>query len=480
MRIQYKLFLILLMTTLLFVGGMFGILRWSLADSFNTYLERLHVERVGRLVNTLRICHVRHSGWDELRTDREHWIDVIWKANHFANVPENFKTLAESSEAVWPPKQLPDYGHGATDIHFELRAMLLDEFRRPVVGREDLIAGAELYPIMVDGKTVGYLAIVKSERKLNLTESRFFDQQSRTFTWIAIGMVLLSFLMSTSVAYWLSQPLKEIADVVRRLAVGDYRPRLNIGAHDALGGLAADVNHLALILGQTEKSRQQWVADISHELRTPLSILRAELEALQDGIRPLEAGAVDLLLNDVLRLNRLTDDLYQLTLGDQQALSYQCTRVEPLSLLETLLKSLSAEFEHKSLRLELARPWPSRAGVWGDPDRLIQLFSNLLTNSLRYTDAGGCLRIGGRLDSGCLCMEFADSAPTVESADLSRIFERFYRVEMSRSRVHGGAGLGLAMCQSIVEAHGGHISAGTSEMGGLRILVALPLLNVFN
>ncbi|OHX36417.1 hypothetical protein BJL95_11405 [Methylomonas sp. LWB] len=477
MPIQHKLFLVLLMTTLLLVGGMFGILRWSLADSFNSYLERLQTDRVGRLVDSLRGCYVRHSGWDVLRKDRGHWVDLLWKANHHANPPDEFKALADFPEPEWPPKRLPGYGYGSNDAHFELRVMLLDESRRIAVGREDLIDKADLHPIVLEDQTVGYLALLKSKRKMNSTEISFFNQQSRTFTWITLGMVVLSFLMSIALAYWLGKPLKDIADVVRRLAAGDYRPRVNIGTRDALGGLAGDINQLALVLDQTEKLRRQWVADVSHELRTPLSILRAELEALQDGIRPLEPGAVDLLLNDVLRLSRLTDDLYQLALSDRQAMTYQYTRTEPLPILETLVRTLTTEFESRSLTLELAMPWLDKVKVWADPDRLAQLFGNLLINSLRYTDPGGCLRIAGHLDAGKLRLEFADSAPGVAVADFTNIFQRFYRVEMSRNRQHGGAGLGLALCQSIVEAHGGSIEAGPSELGGLRISVALPLLD---
>lgn len=475
MRIEYKLFLIILSVCLLLVAGMFGVLRWSLADSFNSYLERIQQERVARVISSLRGCYVRHASWDELRNNREHWIDLLWQANHQANPPEEFKALATFPEPEWPPKRLPGYGYGSNDAHFELRVMLLDQSRRVAIGREDLIAKAELFPIVVEDATVGYLAMLKSGRKMNPTEISFFDQQSRTFAWIAVGMVILSFLMAIALAYWLAKPLKRIADVVRSLASGNYKSRLNIGTRDALGSLAGDINQLALVLAQNETSRRQWVADISHELRTPLSILRAELEALQDGIRPLERDAVDLLLNDVLRLTRLTDDLYQLALSDRQALSYQYTQAKPLPILTSLVRTMRAEFTSKSLSIEFAMPWLGHVMVWADPDRLSQLFSNLLINSLRYTAPGGCLRISGSVDQERLCLEFADSSPGVEDGDMGKIFQRFYRVESSRNRCHGGAGLGLAICQSIVEAHGGVIEAGPSDLGGLRVSLALPL-----
>ena len=476
MLIRLKLFVILLLTTLALVGGMYGFMRWSLEDGFSRFVEKRQDERIENFVEALRDCYIRHEGWQLLREDRRHWLELLWYANHKQEPPPDFMMLAVQDDPGWPPKQLPGYGYGSNPGHFELRVMLLDAERRPILARSELVEKADLRPIELDDRTLGFLALLPGKPLAQPLELQYFDQQSRAFILVGLIMVLLSAGLASALAYWLGKPLNSIAGVVRQLAAGNYQPRLAVQSRDELGRLAADINQLAQTLEQTEQSRRQWVADISHELRTPLSILRAELEALQDGIRPLHPEAVDLLLNDVLRLNRLTDDLYQLALSDQNALTYRCSHVEPLGLLSTLLQTLKADFAQKTIRLEQARPWPNRAWVLADPDRLTQLFRNLLTNSLNYTDAGGCLKIGGRLESGRLWIEFADSAPAVSNQDFARIFERFYRVEGSRSRNHGGAGLGLALCQTIVEAHGGSICAGPSDLGGLKISVGLPLV----
>ncbi|MDD2760516.1 MAG: ATP-binding protein [Methylomonas sp.] len=478
MPIRFKLFVILLMTSLTLVGGMYGFVRWSLEDGFGRFIEKRQEERVVNLLETLKDCYVKHDGWALLKEDRRHWLDRIWYANHTEEPPEGFVMLAQADDAAWPPTRLPGFGYGSNPYHFELRVMLFDADRRAVVARDDLMAKTELRPIVLDNRNVGYLGLLPGKPSAQPLEAQFFYQQSRAFIGVAAIMVLLSAGLASVLAYWLVIPVKELGNVVQQLAAGDYKPRMVVHSGDELGKLGTGINRLAAILKQSEQSRRQWVADISHELRTPLAVLRAELEALQDGIRPLRPAAVDLLLKDVLRLNRLTDDLYQLALSDQNELTYHCLETEPWALLRSLLESLKTDFEQKSLRLEFRAAGAGDIRVWGDPDRLSQLFRNLLLNSLAYTDAGGCLTIIGFLAKGKLCLEFSDSSPAVAEEELARLFERFYRVEGSRNRNHGGAGLGLALCQSIVEAHGGDIAAAPSELGGLKISVGLPVYQV--
>ena len=276
-------------------------------------------------------------------------------------------------------------------------------------------------------------------------------------------------------AYMLGKPIRRIAAAAKELAVGRYTVRLPVESGDELGQLARDFNEMAAALDQAEQSRRQWVADISHELRTPLAVLRGELEALQDGIRPMNSEAVESLLADVLRLNRLTDDLYQLALSDQGALSYRKSWIDPITLLQADLAALSPAFEQKHINVTWLDRTAGNISLYADPDRLSQLFRNVLKNSINYTDSGGKLKVNLTKQADRLVIELADSSPGVALQDLPQLFERFYRVESSRSRNHGGAGLGLAICRNIVTAHNGTITAQPSELGGLAIRIELPL-----
>jgi two-component system sensor histidine kinase BaeS len=242
-----------------------------------------------------------------------------------------------------------------------------------------------------------------------------------------------------------------------------------------MGQLALDFNDMAAALKQSEQARRQWVADISHEFRTPLAVLRGELEALQDGIRPLTTEAIDSLLGDVMRLNRLTEDLYQLSLSDQGALSYRKDHVDPVEILKEDLLALNQEFKNKQINLKLINKLSNPVSIYADADRLSQLYRNLLNNSVSYTNNNGQLVISIFRKTDKLVLNFSDTEPGVTEDELPKLFDRFYRVESSRNRYYGGAGLGLAICRNIVEAHNGIIHAQSSSLKGLAIHIEFSI-----
>jgi two-component system sensor histidine kinase BaeS len=227
-------------------------------------------------------------------------------------------------------------------------------------------------------------------------------------------------------------------------------------------------------LDDAERSRKQWVADTSHELRTPLSVLRAQLEALHDGVRPATSEHLALLLRQVQSLSQLVDDLYALACADSARLPYAMGSLAVWSVVDETWRSFAERFRTQALATSIAAP-PGRPMMRGDGDRLRQVLGNLLENSVRYTEAGGRVELAGGTDGGQLRICLDDSAPGVPEPLLDRLGERFFRAEPSRSRAFGGAGLGLAMSRQIVEAHGGQMAFSGSPLGGLRVTIALPL-----
>lgn len=219
--------------------------------------------------------------------------------------------------------------------------------------------------------------------------------------------------------------------------------------------------------------RRDLMADISHELRTPLAVLRGELEAIQDGVRRFTPESIPSLQAEVATLTKLVDDLHQLSMSDEGRWP---TR-KPHWISSPCWKWRRALFRERfaSRQLSIQVSLPEQAMIFGDRDRLMQLFNNLLENSLRYTDSGGSLHITARRSGRMLVIDFADSAPGVSDEQLARLCERFYRAEGSRNRASGGSGLGLAICLNIVAAHGGTLRADHSPFGGVSIKVELPL-----
>lgn len=475
--IRIKLFLTFLLTTLLVVAGMYVFMRWSLDRGFNEWVESRQHERVEDLVEALRDYYAEAGDWAPLAANKRQWVALLVQSDNRRHRRPPFwlhKALAGPADR-WPPDVDEDTERKRRFTPLELRVMLLAADRSIIFGRQELLPELTLTPIEHRGQAVGYLGLLPGRADNQIGDLRFLERQTQAFAWIALLMIVLSALLALLLAYLLGRPVKRIAAAAKQLGKGVYAIRLPVESGDELGQLARDFNEMAAALEQSEQARRRWVADISHELRTPLSVLRGELEALQDGIRPMNPEAVDSLLADVMRLNRLTEDLYQLALSDQGALTYRKALINPLQVLRADLAALAPEFAAKRLQVEWIDRIQAEVCLYADADRLSQLFRNLLKNSLNYTDSGGRIVIGISGDTETLVIEIADSAPGVAPHELAKLFERFYRVESSRSRNHGGAGLGLALCSNIVAAHNGSICARASALGGLAIAIEFPL-----
>ncbi|MGH8248273.1 MAG: ATP-binding protein, partial [Gammaproteobacteria bacterium] len=291
---------------------------------------------------------------------------------------------------------------------------------------------------------------------------------------IAVIMMALSALIALPMARQLVKPIGELSSATRRLASGRYDTRTSVVSNDELGKLSRDFNTLAKTLEDNERSRRQWIADISHELRTPLSVLQGEIEAMQDGVRDCTPERLHTLHQQTLSLARLVNDLYELSLSDIGALSYQKQPVKLAELLQGCIESWREQFAGRGITMQVHVPSGTAPMVFGDPNRLRQLVFNLFENSLRYTDPGGVIEVGLAVAGPNAVIDVQDSAPGVVEQHHPRLFDRLYRVETSRSRATGGTGLGLAICKNIVDAHEGQITAQASPLGGLWVRITLP------
>jgi two-component system sensor histidine kinase BaeS len=381
---------------------------------------------------------------------------------------------APPAPPVPPVPPTPDAVPDIDELALQDRVTLLDAGGRYLAGR---VPGAEpsaRRPIEAGGRVAGYLAVARVMRPSDALAAAFLGELKNSLFAIVAASVALSALAAVLLAAHFRKPVARVAEGARALAEGRFDTRLPTGRSDELGELAHSFNQLAQRLASVEESRRQWVADTSHELRTPLSVLRAQLEAIEDGVRAADPPAIASMLRQVLALNALIDQLYALARADVGAL--ECQR-EPLDLW-TLATQCAAGFEDKlgaaGLTLELGPP-PASGAVSADPERMRQVFANLLENAVRYTAPGGRIALHGHAAGGQLAIVIDDSAPGVPDEALARLSERFYRVDASRSRAQGGAGLGLALCRRILEAHGAGLAFAHSPLGGLRVTVTFAL-----
>ncbi|MBW3567125.1 MAG: two-component sensor histidine kinase, partial [Proteobacteria bacterium] len=233
------------------------------------------------------------------------------------------------------------------------------------------------------------------------------------------------------------------------------------------------INHLAATLADNERLRREYTSDIAHELRTPLAILRGELEAIEDGVRPMNGQAMASLRSELDQLSRLVDALHQLQLADQGALAYRKDDIDLVDVIDDERARFQERYAAAGIKVEIHSD-EDPLMLNADPDQMSRLFSNLFENTLRYTDPGGLLRIHLGREGETVTVDFMDSAPGVTDADLQRMFERMFRTEASRNRASGGHGLGLAICQKVVAAHRGRIEARHSPLGGVWMHMRFP------
>ena len=282
----------------------------------------------------------------------------------------------------------------------------------------------------------------------------------------AVAMVMVWFL-----SRGMTSPLREMAAAASEMAKGNYGRRVRSSSRDEVGELARAFNQMASELAETDRVRRDLVANVSHELRTPITALQAVLENLVDGVTDPDPDTFRTMLSQVERLGRLVKQLLDLSRLESGAVPLERTafRVEPLLTHAVREQQLHAPEIAVSINVES----PDLTAD-GDPERVHQVVANLLENAVRHTPRGGTVEVRAERRDDGVTIEVLDEGPGIPDADQSRVFERFYRADSARSSSDGGAGLGLAIAQWIVDLHGGDIHPERREPHGCRMVVTLP------
>jgi len=461
-----KLFLAIFATCIMLLVTMHWAVRISFERGFIDYIKHGNEQRLNMLSDALAEQYAQQGSWRFLRNNERFVFQILRSFEH-----EN------DDDRRPPPGPRHERGHGPgmPPPGWRTQFWVVDQERQVLVGpRGPVPSDGTRRAITVGGQAVGWVIASPIERLTRNTDINFDRQQKRT-SWMIVGLAtILAALATFPLARGLLAPVKRLVEGTHQLAAGNFSTRVDATGQDELGRLAQDFNQLASTLEKNRQMRRDFMADISHELRTPLAVLRGELEAIQDGVRRFTPESVNSLQAEVATLTKLVDDLHQLSMSDEGALAYQKEPLDLVTVLEVAAGAFRQRFADRGLSLRLSS-LPEQATIFGDSDRLMQLFNNLLENSLRYTDSGGELLISGSQRDGVIRLTFADSAPGVTDQQLGMLCERFYRAEASRNRASGGSGLGLAICQNIVNAHGGTLSVAHSPTGGVSITVDLPL-----
>ncbi|MFH1524008.1 MAG: ATP-binding protein, partial [Chloroflexota bacterium] len=320
--------------------------------------------------------------------------------------------------------------------------------------------------IEVNGVQVGTVLVVGSPSPLGPLESGYLSRTNQALLYAALGAALVALILGVFIARTLTHPLRDLTAAIQAMTHGELKQYVKVKSKDELGELANAFNQMSADLDRLNQSRRQMTADIAHDLRSPLTVIGGYVESMRDGVLKPTPERLNTIHAEVQHLQRLVEDLRTLSQADAGELTLNREPITPLALLERMEKSYSHLASKKKVSLEVLAD-SDLPEIRLDPDRMAQVFGNLITNSMRYTPQGGKIVLAAEQLANELVFSVQDTGQGIPAEDLPHIFDRFYRVDPARS--HGDeSGLGLAIARSIVEAHGGSISAESTIGKGTR------------
>lgn len=330
--------------------------------------------------------------------------------------------------------------------------------------------------LSIDYLSANYFMVLMEKYNISPGPSHemFLSAVHRYLIWASLSALLLAILLSFLLIKRVLEPLSQMIEITHSISSGTYSASIPVKSNDEIGQLAVAFNRMADSLHKIEHLRKTMLINVAHEFRTPLNNMQGYLEALIDGVVPKSKENFELLHEETLRLTHLVEDILHLARADAAKGNLDLMEVRIGEIIEKLLDVSRLQFESKQIQID-TEGIDDTVHVSADLDKLTQVVRNLIQNAYQYTTFGGSVKIFTRLTQGEIQVVFANTGVDVPEKDLPFIFERFYRGEQSRSREHGGAGIGLAIVKGLVEAHNGRVGAEIYN-DETRIWFSLPAL----
>lgn len=329
--------------------------------------------------------------------------------------------------------------------------------------------------VAIDTLAAGYFVTLMEKYHISPepAHAMFVDAVHRYLIWAFAGAIGLAVLLSFVLYRRILGPLTRMNTISREIAAGEFSARVPVATADEVGQLARAFNRMAENLEKIERLRRSLMIDVAHELRTPLTNIRGYLEALNDGVLPPDPATLSLLQDETLRLADLVEDVLALARADAASGKLQPTNVDLKAIVEDTMATFLPTINKRALTVDLDAS-SAPAAIHADRDRLARVLRNIADNAIRYAPEKSRVTISIVGEADTVRVDFANTAGDILPDDLPYLFERFYRGEKSRSRHHGGAGIGLSIVKELVEAHGGKVHAELTD-GNLHIGFSLPL-----
>ncbi len=482
MRLFHQIFLLISITALIAAVLMAGLSALSLSRGFDAYLDARDEQRLDEFAKEAEALIVAQ------RTPDVRYASALIPDRRPERPPRN-DDADQGPPRPGPrgePRLLPPSGEDKSGVGsrrlpppgFLPRVAIYDADGKRLAGpplKPTDVEGTLRRPLMVDNRKVGEVVLLQRGPTPDGIETEFLRDQFIGIAVLALVLIGLSGLAAFIIARRSNAVIEEFQLVARSVTSGNFSRRVAVSGKGEVRELADNINQMSERLGELQEVRQTWLAEIGHELRTPLTVLQGELEILKEGIRPLDQNAVRSLSEETDRLSFLIDDLQFLAVSDIARPTFSFAQCDLAALLESTKRRFEAQAKAAELRLEVSGPVLGETMVEWDAARIEQLLANLVSNSIAYTDAPGLARLSATRAGDSIEIVIDDSPPGVRDSDLAKLFDPLFRAEKSRDRSLGGSGLGLAVCVSIADRHNGTIRSKHSQLGGLSILVKLPM-----
>ncbi|MFC2055156.1 sensor histidine kinase, partial [Chloroflexota bacterium] len=447
MRLRLSLaFTLVILVSLL---GVAFFMRQEAAQEVYTFIYRGGIYEVEELVTELEDHYQASGSWENV-------------ASLFPSPGKGFGQGEGKGRGLGPGSKSSSEAGGDLFLYDGGGNLVFDPHN---LGAEGSLEDEELLsaiPLVVGGETIGYLLPPGGYVFGQNVEAELLGQLNQALLSAALIAGGLALILALLLAFYLLRPVRELTRAATRMSEGDLTQRVRVGGKDELATLGKAFNRMAASLEEGEQRRQSMTADIAHELRTPLAVQRANLEAMVDGVYPLTTKNLGPVLEQNQLLTRLVADLRTIALADAGELNLNILPTDLTRIVSSVVERFrpQADRQHISLGIELDAACPV---LEADRDRIEQILINLLNNALHYTPEGGEIRISTSCNTQTAgqyaLVEIRDSGSGIPPAALPHIFERFYRVDRSRSREEGGTGLGLAIARKLAEAHRGTLIA---------------------
>jgi two-component system OmpR family sensor kinase/two-component system sensor histidine kinase BaeS len=472
MRLKYRLSILFLVVIAVGSAATLVLVRRSTEAMFRSFVFEGDAEKAKAYAAILAEYRLETGGWEGVQA-------------FLAGLPDTLSRTIDSKihgASGWTPVQ----GYPAV----ALRSLIAD---RVVVAnaRGEIVADtankilgtlhptrhlAHGVPIMASFERTGTVLVGSMiDSSLTGVDEAFLASVTAALVWATGVSAALALVMGLLFAARITKPLAALAAAAKGVASGEPGPPVAVVGRDELAELSASFNEMTAELRRLDAAKKQVIADSAHELRTPVTLIQGTIEAMIDGIFPLDVPTLESVHEETVRLARLIDTLRELEIIESGELELSLEGVDLGETLKRALALFAPAARAKGIRLEEEGPPLPPPLVKGDRLRLDEVVYNLLSNAIKYSPEGGRVRVregGGR--GNLVVFSVDDSGPGIAPEERGRVFERFYRIDKSRASETGGRGLGLAIASEIVRAHGGGIRIEDSELGGASFIVSLP------